>query len=66
MNPKDGLNLKEVTPEEFKDYLKKTANSKPPLSRILTKDGYVQEMEEQYLPPEQFVRISPPEGKDKI
>lgn len=66
MNAKDGLNLKEVTPEEFKDYLNKTASSKFPLFRILTKDGYVQEMEEQYLPPEQFVRISTPEGKDKI
>lgn len=65
MNPKDSLNLKEVTPAEFKDYLKK-ANPKPPLFRILTKDGYVQEMEEQYLPFEQFVSISTPEEKDKI
>ena len=48
LNPKDGLNLKEVTPEEFKDYLNKTASSKPPLFRIMTKDGYVQEVEEQY------------------
>ncbi len=49
-SPKDGLNYKEVTPAEFNDYLTKTSNSKLPLFQILTKDGYVQEIEEQYLP----------------
>lgn len=54
-NPNGGSNLKKVTPEEFKDYLIKTSDSKSSLFRILTKDGYVQEIEEQYLPPEQLV-----------
>lgn len=51
-NLKEGSNLKEVTPEEFKEYLNQSAKSKPPLFRILVKDGFVQKMKEQYLPPE--------------
>jgi beta-lactamase regulating signal transducer with metallopeptidase domain len=66
VNPKDGLNLKEITPAEFKDYLTMNVNSKPSLFRILTKDGYVQEMKEQYLPSEQLVSTTPPKGNDKI
>jgi hypothetical protein len=49
IDPEEGVGLKDVTLEEFKSYLEGFADFVPPFS-IVTKDGYVQSIEEQYVP----------------
>jgi beta-lactamase regulating signal transducer with metallopeptidase domain len=49
IDPEKGVSHKDVTMEEFTDYLKGFTESAPPF-RIVTKDGYVQSIEEQYVP----------------
>lgn len=49
IDPKDGVSHKDVPMEEFKDYLQGLTDPAPPF-RIVTKDGYVQSIEEQYIP----------------
>lgn len=49
IDPEKGASHKDVTMEEFKDHLEGFTDFSPPF-RIVTKDGYVQSIEEQYLP----------------
>ena len=47
---KGDLSLKDVSADEFKSYLENLTEYAP-LFRIVTKDGYVQSLEEQYKKP---------------
>jgi len=49
IDPEEGIRHKDVTMGEFKDYLEEFTDFTPPF-RIVTKDGYVQSVEEQYVP----------------
>lgn len=50
VGPKDGIRFREATKEEFKAYLEKASDSKPPLFNVLAKGGFVQEIREQLRP----------------